>query len=142
MKTTPLKIGKRTFALAFTANALAELEETVADFDIANIAETTKSMKTLLDVVASLARAGEDLEGRTLDVDRKWFGAHISPAPLSIAKVQIAVLNAYAEGMKMEAESDDEDGEVDVVLQELKKIRPPDLAPADGLRADRRSALP
>ena len=121
MKTTPLKIGKRTFALAFTANALAELEETVADFDIANIAETTKSMKTLLDVVTSLARAGEDLEGRTLDVDRKWFGAHISPAPLSIAKVQIAVLNAYAEGMKMEAESGDEDGEVDVVLEELKK---------------------
>ena len=120
MKTTPLKIGKRTFALAFTANALAELEETVADFDIANIAETTKSMKTLLDVVTSLARAGEDLEGRTLDVDRKWFGAHISPAPLSIAKVQIAVLNAFSEGLRMEAE-ENEDGEVDVVLEDLKK---------------------
>ena len=120
MKTTPLKIGKRTFALAFTANALAELEETVADFDIANIAETTKSMKTLLDVVTSLAKAGEDLEGRTLDVDRKWFGAHISPAPLSIAKVQIAVLNAFSEGLRMEAE-ENEDGEVDVVLEDLKK---------------------
>ena len=121
MKTTPLKIGKRTFALAFTADALADLEETTENFDIAKVSETTKSMKTLLDVVTSLARAGEDLEGRTLDVDRKWFGAHISPAPLSIAKVQIAVLNAYAEGMKMEAESGDEDGEVDVVLEELKK---------------------
>ena len=120
MKTTPLKIGKRTFALAFTANALAELEETVEGFDIANIAETTKSMKTLLDVVTSLAKAGEELEGRTLDVDRKWFGAHISPAPLSIAKVQIAVLNAFSEGLRMEAE-ENEDGEVDVVLEDLKK---------------------
>ena len=121
MKTIPLKIGKRTFALAFTADALADLEETIENFDIAKVSETTKSMKTLLDVVTVLAKAGEDLEGRTLDVDRRWFGSHISPAPLSIAKVQIAVLNAYAEGIKMEAESGDEDGEVDVVLEELKK---------------------
>ena len=120
MKTTPLKIGKRTFALAFTADALADLEETIENFDIAKVSETTKSMKTRLDIVTVLARAGEDLEGRTLDVDRRWFGSHISPAPLSVAKVQVAVLNAFAEGFRMEAETEDE-GEVDVVLEELKK---------------------
>ena len=118
---TPLKIGKRTFALAFTADALADLEETIENFDIAKVSETTKSMKTLLDVVTALAKAGEDLEGRTLDVDRRWFGSHISPAPLSVTKVQVAVLNALAEGFRMETEAGDEDGEVDVVLEELKK---------------------
>ena len=122
MKTTPLKIGKRTFALAFTASALADLEETVEGFDLGKVSETTKSMKTLLDAVAILAKAGEDLEGRTLDVDRHWFGAHISPAPVSLAKVQIAVLNAFAEGFRMEAEAgEDEDSPVDEVLEELKK---------------------
>lgn len=121
MKTTPLKVGKRTFALAFTAQAMADLEETVADFDIAKVSEMTKSMGTLLDAVTALARAGEELEGRAPDVDRKWFGAHISPAPLSVTKVQIAVLNAFAEGFRMEAEDEDEGGEVDVVLEELKK---------------------
>lgn len=120
MKTTPLKIGKRTFALAFTAGALAELEETVEGFDIATISETTKSMKTLLNTVTALARAGEELEGRTLDVDRRWFGQHISPAPLSVAKIQIAALNAFSDGLRMEAE-ENEDGEVDVVLEDLKK---------------------
>jgi len=121
MKTTPLKIGKRTFALAYTAEALARFEETVDGFDQARIAEQTKTMSTLLDAVTILAREGEYLEGRELDVDRRWFGAHISPSPLSMAKVQMAVLGAFAEGIRMEAEADEDEGEVDVVLEELKK---------------------
>lgn len=121
MKTTPLKIGKRTFALAYTAEALAQFEEQVEGFDAAQIAEQTKSMSTLLDAVTILAREGEYLEGRELDVDRRWFGAHISPSPLSMAKVQMAVLGAFAEGIRMEAEADEDEGEVDVVLEELKK---------------------
>lgn len=121
MKTTPLKVGKRTFALAFTAEALARFEEEVENFDLAKIGEQTKSLKTLLDTVAILAEQGEYLEGRKLDVDRRWFGAHISPAPVNLAKVQVAVLTALGEGFRMEAESEDEEGEVDVVLEELKK---------------------
>ena len=121
MKATPLKIGKRTFALAYTAEALARFEETVDGFDQARIAEQTKTMSTLLDAVTILAREGEYLEGRELDVDRRWFGAHISPSPLSMAKVQMAVLGAFAEGIRMEAEADEDEGEVDVVLEELKK---------------------
>lgn len=121
MKTTPLKIGKRTFALAFTADALAAFEETVEGFDLSKISEQTRSIKTLLDAVYILAKEGEYLEGRTLDVDRRWFGVHVSPAPMSLTKVQIAVLNAFSEGFRMEAEDDEEEGEVDVVLEEFKK---------------------
>ena len=121
MKTTPLKIGKRTFALAFTADAMAKFEETIEGFDLSKVSEQTKSMRTLLDSITILAEAGEDLEGRKLDVDRKWFGAHLSPAPLSVAKAQIAVLNAFAEGFRMEAETEDDDGEVDLLLEEVKK---------------------
>ena len=121
MKTTPVKIGKRTFALAFTADALADLEDTIPDFELANIAEQTKSLKTLLDTLYILARAGEDLEGRELDVDRRWFGIHVSPAPLSLAKVQIAVLNALAAGFNMESGEEEEQGEVDVVLEGIKQ---------------------
>ena len=129
MKTTHIKIGQRLFALAFTAGALAELEDRIEGFDMVKISETARNTDTLLDVLTALAREGEYLEGRELDVDRRWFGAHISPAPVHMAKLQVAVLNAFSAGFAMEAEmGDDDNGEVDVVLEELKKKETKDSA--------------
>ncbi|MBQ8707756.1 MAG: hypothetical protein IJ523_06705 [Succinivibrionaceae bacterium] len=120
MKTVQLKIGKRTFALAFTLDAMCMMQETLPDFDLATISDRVKTPDGLLDIITIMAQQGELLEGRTLDVDRAWFGSHISPAPLRIAKIQITVLNALAEGLRMETEEDSPE-ETDEVLEEIKK---------------------
>lgn len=120
MKTVPVKIAGRTFSLAFTLDAMCVMQDRIPDFDLSQISAYVRTPAGLLDLLAILADQGEQLEGRILDVDRKWFGLHISPSPRRIASIQVAVLDALAEGMKMETE-DGEAAEVDVVLEEIKK---------------------
>lgn len=120
MKTTQLKIGKRTFELVFNLNAMFTMENTIPDFDLSKLTDYVKSPSGMIDMIVILAQQGEQLKGRTLDVDRCWFGCHISPSPKQIAKIQQAVLGALTEGLTMETE-DDEDAERDVVLEEIKK---------------------
>ena len=92
MKTTPLKIGKRTFALAFDLNAMEAMQNTIPDFDLGKLSDYVRSPGGLLDLITILAKEGEELEGRQLDVDRKWFGAHISPSPAKIANIHVTIL--------------------------------------------------
>lgn len=120
MKIIRVKFAKREFPLAFTMDALAAIEDMIPDFNIANLGEYSRNPRTLCDMLYCLAQQGSALEGKTLDVDRAWIGSHLSPAPAQTAKIQIAVLNALAEGMKMETE-EEEQGEVDVTLEEIKK---------------------
>lgn len=120
MKIIRVKFAKREFSLAFTMDALAAIEDMIPDFNIANLGEYSRNPRTLCDMLYCLAQQGSVLEGKTLDVDRAWMGSHLSPAPAQTAKIQIAVLNALAEGMKMETE-EEEQGEVDVTLEEIKK---------------------
>ena len=120
MKTTPLKIGKRTFALAFDLNAMEAMQNTIPDFDLGKLSDYVRSPGGLLDLITILAKEGEELEGRQLDVDRKWFGSHISPSPAKIANIHVTILDCLRDGLTMETE-DEDDGEVDVVLEEIKK---------------------
>lgn len=120
MKTTEVKIAGRTFALAFTLDALREMQETNEDFDLGDMTGALRTPGGLLDMLTAMARQGELLEGRPMDVDRAWFGSHISPAPAKVAKIQIAVMTALANGLDMETE-DEEQGEKDAVLEEIKK---------------------
>ena len=120
MKTTQIEIGRRRFALAFTLDALGRMQEEIPGFELANMHERVRTPDGLLTMIAVLAQQGELLEGRVLDVDRAWFGSHISPAPARVAKLQLAVLSALAEGMRMETE-EDEPEETDEVLAEIKK---------------------
>ena len=120
MKLTRLKIGGREFALAFTLDAMMELQDKIDGFDMNELSNYVKTPSGMLDLLVAFARQGEYLEGRVLDADKHWFGAHISPAPSRIAKIQIALLDALSVGMKMEME-DSEDREVDVVLEGIKK---------------------
>lgn len=119
MKTSHVKIAKKDLALAFTMDALADIEDLIKDFNISNLGEYARNPRHLCDILYCLAKQGELLEGRTLDVDRAWIGSHISPSPAQTTKIQIAVLTALTDGMKMETEEDE--GEKDVVLEELKK---------------------
>lgn len=120
MKTTPITIGRRTFALAFTLDALGRMQAEIPGFDLSTMTAHVKTPDGLAAMIAIMAQQGELLEGRALDVDRAWFGSHISPAPVRVAKLQIAVMNALAEGMRMETE-ENEDEETDEVLAEIKK---------------------
>lgn len=114
-----VKIAKRTFPLAFTLGAMEELQNKIENFNLAKLQEYVKSPSGLMDILLALMRQGELLEGRILDVDRAWLASHLSPAPIRMAPIQVAILNALSDGLTMEAEEDE--GEVDVVLEEIKK---------------------
>lgn len=123
MKLETVTIAKRKFALAFTLDAFAYLEEHIADFNFESVFKYARSPRWLPDLLYIMAQQGELLEGRQLDVDRAWFGAHISPAPVQAIKYQVAAMNAVAAGLRMDTETGD-DAEVDVVLEEIKKKEP------------------
>ncbi len=130
MKIT-VKIRKRTFALAFTLDAMAELQELIPDFNLADVYKYPKTPRGLADMLYVLAKHGEALAGRALDVDRAWFGA-LSPAPARCAAYQVAVFEALNAAMAMENDEEDKDDEVDVVLEELKKKDDPAASPTAG----------
>ena len=116
-----IKIHRRTFALAFNVNVMENLENTIENFDVGKITEYVKKPGGLKDVVVAMTKEGEDMEGRKLDVDRDWFGRYMGASGPALAKVQIAIFNTLRKAMFMETESDDGEGEVDVVLEEIKK---------------------
>lgn len=116
-----IRIAKKTYALAFTMDALATMEKLVPGFDLSQVTDHARTSGGLVDLLWAMAQQGELLEGRTLEEDRAWFGSHLSPSPKNIVKLQIACMNALAEGLRMETEEEDEDAEVDVVLEDIKK---------------------
>ena len=120
MKTTQVKIGGRVFALAFNVNVMETLDDMIENFDMAHLTDYVKKPGGMKDVLTAMAKEGESMEGRALDVDRDWFGRKIGGSSKNIAMVQIAIFNAMKDGMFMQTE-DDDGGEVDVVLEEIKK---------------------
>ena len=124
MQTRKIRISGRTFELLFNYAALSDLCDAIEGFDLGEVLTYVKTPKFLPVLIAVLARAGEAAAGRTLDVDAAWFAAHMRPSPVSVMKIQVAVNEALADGMLMETEEEDT-GEVDVTLEELKKKETP-----------------
>ena len=121
---TEIKIAERTFALAFTLNAMIEMQQKIPEFSMAKISEYPRTPEGLRTIILALAREGEYLEGRTLDIDAAWLGSHIKPSPARIAKIQTAIVQAIMEGMELEND-DGSDEETDVVLEEIRKKETP-----------------
>lgn len=115
-----IDVAGRAIPLAFNLAAMDALEQQSGA--PLNINETVKSLgdrSKLLDVVCILnACAAEDGEA----VSREWLKKHLYPGQLPA--IQVAVLGAITEGMRMETETQDPDEEVDVVLEEIKKKEP------------------
>ena len=130
MKTRTIRIGKRDFALLFNYAALADIMDGIPGFDLGDIVAHVRSPRNFPQIVWALARAGEEEEGRTLDVDAAWFAHHMRPSPVAILKVQTAVNEALTDGMTMETEEEDGDAETDVTLEEIKKKGTPDGSPS------------
>ena len=120
-----LHIGGRDLALAFTISAMDAMElVTGMPVDLENIKETVvescKDRRKLLDLVAILAHEGAALDETAAEADAAWLARHMRPG--NLPRVQIAVLNAVADGMRMESAADEEsDGPKDEILEELKK---------------------
>lgn len=129
MKTHKIRVGKRDFALLFNYASMAEMVEQIQGFDIGDVVGLVKDPKTFPVMIACLARAGEAEEGRVLDVDAAWFAHHMRPSPVSIMKITTAVNETLTDGIMMETE-EEEDGEVDAVLEDLKKKEMPDGSPS------------
>lgn len=121
---TEIKIAGRTFALAFTLNAMIEMQQQIPDFSMTKISEYPRTPEGLRTIILALAREGEYLEGRKLDIDAAWLGSHIKPSPARIAKIQTAIVQAIMEGMELEND-DGSDEETDVVLEEIRKKETP-----------------
>jgi len=117
-----VKLGKREFNLAFTLKTMIRMQEDIPDFDLNNISDLLRKPKGILDVLYELAVSGEALEDRRLDVSKDWIGEHIPANRDKMLHVQQCIIDALTDGMRMETEeAENEDREVDVVLEEIKK---------------------
>lgn len=125
MKTRKIRIAGRNFGLLFNYAALAELTDAIEGFDVGQILTYARSPKFFPVLVAAMARAGETAQGREPDVDAAWFSNHMRPSVNSVIRIQTAVTEALTDGMTMETE-EEEDGEVDVTLEEIKKKDDPE----------------
>lgn len=122
VKTQSIKIGGRTFSLAFTLKTLLDMQEHIEGFDYNRIEEIVRRPQGLVDVLYYLMKTGEALEGRELDVDSDWIALHIPPSAKQILYLQILIRDTMQDNMHMETEEDDDRSrEVDLVLQELQK---------------------
>lgn len=125
---TTFKTGGRELALAFTISAMDAMEDmTGRPVDLENVKETIvdacKDRRTLVKMIEILAREGAAVQGNALDIDAAWIKKHMRPGDLP--RAQIAVLEAVSDGMRMESAEGDENEEVDVVLEQIKKKQEP-----------------
>lgn len=124
IKTQSVRIGGRMFSLAFTLKTMFDMQENIENFDYNQIDEIITRPKGLVDVLYYLAKTGEALEGREMDVDKDWFALHIPPSAKKIIYLQLLIRDTMQGNMHMESEEDDDRSrEVDLVLQELQKKR-------------------
>ena len=95
--------------------------------DLQNVKETVveglRDRKKLIMMLDIMAREGEAIEGRKFDGGEAWLSRNVRPGMLP--KAQIAILEAVTEGMSMESGEGEENEEVDLVLEELKKKQEP-----------------
>ena len=118
-----IKIKKKEFPLVFSLGTLQRMEEFIDGFDLTNVDNILRSTKGLLDILYCLAEQGAIAEGRRLEEDRAWFGANAPAAQKWIIQAHTTIVETLVDGMSMETDEEDDDAEVDVVLEELKKKR-------------------
>ena len=116
-----LQIGGREFPLKFTLRTLIRMQEDLPDFnDDFNTYITTA--KGLMNTIYYLAMSGAALEDKELDVSLDWMAERIPASGKKLQEIQRAIVDTLVEGNRMETEEEEnQDREVDVVLEEIKK---------------------
>lgn len=119
MKT--IKIGGKRLRLEFTVDTMEALEK-LRGGDPLNIDELSKSLKDakfLSEVLLLMAQTGADMTGETLDIDAAWIKRRMLPG--QHVKLVLLVYAVITEAMEADIDVEDESGDIDVVLEELKK---------------------
>lgn len=116
-----IKIWDRTFPLSFTLRTLIRMQEDLPDFnDDFNKYITTA--KGLMNTIYYMALSGAALEDKALDVSMDWMAERIPASGKKLQEIQRAIVDTLVEGNRMETEEEEnQDREVDVVLEEIKK---------------------
>lgn len=136
ISTRTVKIGGRTFDLAFTVASMIDIRKLDPDFDFGKVDEIVSTPEGMVHALYVLAKSGAMLKNETLDVDEDWFSVHIPANVRKFVSIQIAIMETMADAMMMEAEEDDERShEVDVVLQEIQKKREKTDSPGESSSA-------
>ena len=118
-----LTVNNVEFPLAFTLDAMDAMEDATGQtlseqrFSIGTKADRANVLK----ILHILAREGARLSGAPLadTYGAEWFRTYMKPGKL--VEAVNAITDAIGEGMRMETEEPDEDAEVDLVLEEIKK---------------------
>lgn len=108
-----VKIAGKTYTLGFYLAQMEALEQYRGKpLEVEGLAQELRSPRHLAEVLHILM--GDEAP------ETDWLMKHIRPARMW--ELQISVLQAITEGMAMEtAEAEENDGPVDVTLEELKK---------------------
>lgn len=114
-------VGGRELALSFTLDAMDQIERRLGmKFGSETLTESVKDWKKTIAILCILARAGAEERGEDPEgITEAWISKRVRPGQLM--ELQIAVLAAIQDGMKMETEETEKCAEEDVVLQELAK---------------------
>lgn len=120
MKKHTVAIGQIEFPLAFTLQTMIWMEHEIEGFDFSKINEIAANPESMVDMLYLMARTGAALEERKLEKTKEWMALHIPASFRRISEIQIAMMDTMSDGMGMETEEED-DEEVDVVLEEIKK---------------------
>ena len=136
VKTKTVKIGGRTFELAYTLRAMMNMQKQIENFDFVDINNLLSTNEGIVSILYILAENGEKLNGRKMDVDQDWFAMMIPANLKKLLSLRFAIVEAITAGMEMESEEDDEHGrEIDVVLQEIQKKREKTDSPGEKSQA-------
>lgn len=109
-----IQVGRRTFPIRFDLGAWMEIDERFGSLEQM---EADKTVKARIACLAIFARAGARYHGGEAPTE-EYLTQHLGPKGLVQANRQAS--RAFVAGMKREtAEDDDED--IDVVAEELKK---------------------
>lgn len=107
-----VKISGKTLSLTFTLDTMDKIELLSGEaLDVQRFVEELSDRKRLVDVLRIMA--DDDT------VSAEWLKKHIRPGQLP--SLQVAILDTITEYMHMETEDDQEETEVDVVLEDIKK---------------------
>lgn len=116
-----MMVSGREIVLRYDVQVIVDVEEIYDTMDEAQKRMSGKGKaraSAVVDVLTSMANAGEVHEGREAGFKREWFIENLTPAQFNQARVLIQ--QAIIVGNYRECAADD-DREVDSVLEEIRK---------------------
>lgn len=115
---TSIRVAGRDIALQYDLAAMERIEDTFGSTREALEQWRKARIRALVDGILILHQSAAE-DGGYEPVDRAWLTHRLKPGQLQSAMDVLG--KAIEEGMAMETEAEDDDAEVDVVLEELKK---------------------